>query len=98
MPKPFRPNLTDDKGATKEVRLMYFLRGAIETFTEQTPCTPAEVTWALAFMTGSAIGQPRMLEAVGDLSPKRLRDYAVAVLDDGIDSAQAAERKIIMPN
>lgn len=97
MAKPHRPNLVDDRNATKEVRLMYFLRGALKEFSSHTPLAPAEVIWALSFMTGSAIGQPFMLSTAG-VSAKTLRDYAVAVLDDGIDNAQAASSgpKILM--
>lgn len=68
-----------------QVTLALALGDTIRQFTTTTPMTSEDVIRALAFIAGSACGQPL---AHAQYGTKQLRDMAIGSIDKGIDSAR----------
>lgn len=68
-----------------QVALALALADTIKRFTTAQSMTSEDVIRALAFITGSACGQPL---AHAQYGTKQLRDMAISDIDKGIDSAR----------
>ncbi len=83
--------MTDFNPNDKRIRCAMFMRGALMEFTRNTPMTPEDISWALAFMAGSAIGQPEYRKNLAPgMTVHKARNQALVALDLGIDSATRA--------